>query len=116
MDGLMRRLYQACLNSLSGLTYAFRTQAAFRQDILLFAAGTTLAFIADVSNMHRILLVGSLFAILIVELLNTAIEITIDRISTEQHLLSKYAKDLGSAAVLITLAAAAFTWAMVFLG
>lgn len=111
----MPRLVNAFRHSLSGLTYAFRTQIAFRQDVLLFVAGSTIAFIADVSALHRIALVGSLVIVLIVELLNTAIEVTIDRISTENHLLSKHAKDLGSAAVLLTLLLAAFTWGIVFL-
>lgn len=111
----MRRLINAFGYSCCGLAYAFRTQAAFRQEILLLLVGTTLAFIADVSNLHRILLIGSLVLVLIVELINTAIETIIDRISTERHDLSKHAKNVGSAMVLVSLTLAAFTWAMVFL-
>jgi diacylglycerol kinase (ATP) len=112
----MQRLYKALCVSLSGFLHAARTQTAFRQELLLTAAGILIASIADVSNLQRLLLIGSLLLLLIVELLNTAIEVTINRIGAEIHPLSKQAKDLGSAAVFVTLLLTTFTWGMVFLG
>lgn len=112
----MRRLINAFFYSASGLSYAFRTQEAFRQEIVVLLVGTVIAFMADVSNLHRLLLIGSIVMLIIVELLNTAIEVTIDRISSDRHELSKYAKDLGSAAVLLTSLLTAATWATIFFG
>lgn len=111
----MRRLINAFRHSWDGLAYAFRTQAAFRQEILLLAVGSALAFMADVSALHRLALIGSLLLVLIAELINTAMETIIDRIGTERHPLSGHAKDIGSAIVLLSLGFAALTWALVFL-
>lgn len=109
----MHRLITAFRHSQRGLTYAIRTQAAIRQELLLLAIGVALAFMLDVAPLHRLLLIGSLLLVILVELINSAIEATIDRISTEPHPLAGAAKDMGSAAVLVALCIAALTWATV---
>lgn len=93
-----------------GVRAAFRNEAAFRQELLLVAVLMPLAFWPDVALVERLLMVSSLFLVLIVELLNSAIEAAIDRIGLESHELSGRAKDLGSAAVLVTLVWTGYVW------
>ena len=111
----LRRLYLAAVNSANGLRGAWRSQEAVRQEILLLAVAVPLAFWASGDTVERILLVASVVLVLLVELLNTAVEMTVDRIGLEHHELSGLAKDIGSAAVLISLFLAAFVWAMILL-
>ncbi len=108
----IRRLINAFFYSLSGLALAYRHESAFRQEVALAAALIPLACILQVDAIARVLLIGSVLLVLVVELLNSSIEAAIDRISLDTHRLSKRAKDLGSAAVLIALAALAVTWAL----
>ena len=109
------RLVHAFLNSCAGLADALRHESAFRQEILLAAILVPLAFVLPVSAIERALLVASVILVIIVELLNTGIEIAIDRISYERHSLSKRAKDMGSAAVLLSLVLLALVWAIIVL-
>ncbi|HEY8964081.1 MAG TPA: diacylglycerol kinase [Alphaproteobacteria bacterium] len=110
------RLKAALGNSWAGLCTTLRTEIAFRQEMLLACFFIPCALIMDVTLMQHIMLVFSIVLVLIVELLNTAIERVVDRISFDRHELSKEAKDIGSAAVLIALIFAAFTWiAILFL-
>jgi diacylglycerol kinase (ATP) len=109
------RIVQAFLNSLAGLGDAWRHESAFRQEILLAAVLVPAALAAPVTGPERALLVGSVLLVLVVELLNSSVEAAIDRISLERHSLSKRAKDLGSAAVLVTLVLLAAVWALVLL-
>lgn len=111
----IRRLILASGYSLAGLRSALRLDTAFRQETVLFAAGLVITSLLHITGVERALLIGSLFLVLIVELLNTAVECAIDRISHEIHPLSKRAKDLGSAAVFLALANAAFIWASIVL-
>lgn len=104
------RVVAALRHSWDGLLAAFRGEAAFRQEIALCAVLLPLAVWLPIGGLERLLLIGSLVAVLIVELLNSAVEAAIDRIGLERHPLSKNAKDLGSAAVLLTLLMAAATW------
>ncbi|WP_404473090.1 diacylglycerol kinase [Vreelandella venusta] len=98
--------------SWKGLKAAFRNETAFRQEVVITAILLPLAWwIADTS-ISWLLLVGSLFLVLIVELLNSAVENVVDRIGTEHHELSGRAKDIGSAAVMLSLIMAGLTWGL----
>lgn len=106
----LRRLFNAFLYSLSGLRLALVHESAFRQEVALAAVLIPLACIVDVTMVERLLLVCSALLVLVVELLNSSVEAAVDRIGFDTHRLSKRAKDLGSAAVLVTLAAVALVW------
>ena len=110
------RLRLATLNSMRGLRHCFQSEAAFRQEVWLAAVLVPAAICFGEDGVERALLVGSMLVVLIVELLNTGIEVVVDRIGTEHNHLSGFAKDLGSTAVLFSLALLAVTWALVLLG
>ena len=107
------RLIHAFFNSMAGLEDAFRHESAFRQEILLAIFLVPLACVAPVTNVERAMLIGAVMLVLIVELLNTGVEVAIDRISFDHHKLSKRAKDIGSAAVFVALLLAAMVWALI---
>ena len=107
------RLRLATLNSLRGLKHCYQSEAAFRQEVWLSLVLVPLAFWVGRTAVERVLLVGSMLCVLIVELLNTGIEVVVDRIGTEHHRLSGFAKDLGSTAVLFSLVLLVVTWALV---
>jgi len=107
----LRRIFNAFSYSIDGLRAAWCLEDAFRQEVLLACVLLPIACLVPVTNVERVLLIASVLFVLIVELLNTAIEAAIDRHSYEINPLAKQAKDFGSAAVLITLAIAAVTWA-----
>lgn len=109
----LRRVISATRNSIAGLAEAIRCEDAFRQELLLAAIFIPLALMVGRTGVERALLVGSVLLVLIVELLNSAVEATVDRISFENHRLAKRAKDIGSAAVLLTLVAAAAAWLLI---
>lgn len=98
-----------------GLRDAWRYEHAFRQELALVAASLPVIVLVPVSLLERVALGGTLILVLIVELLNSAIETVVDRISLDNHELSGRAKDLGSAAVMLSLALAAITWLAVLL-
>lgn len=106
----LRRIILAAGYSLAGLVAAWRHEAAFRQELLLALICVPLAFALPVDQVERVLMVSVIFLILIIELINSAIEAVIDRIGPEHHELSGRAKDLGSAAVLLSLLLAAYIW------
>ena len=110
--GLLRIL-KATGYSAQGLRAAFRHEAAFRQELLLIVAAIIMASLIANTLMHWLLLVGTGLLVLIVELLNSAIEAVVDRVGGEWHELSGRAKDMGSAAVLISLLLMAISWASV---
>ncbi len=110
------RLIKAFGYSWEGLCAAFRTESAFRVELICAAIMLPVSFFLHVSSGERALLIFSLFLVLIVELLNSAIETTVERISSERHPLSKRAKDIASAAVLVSLVNAAAVWAVVVFG
>ncbi len=109
----LKRLYFAAGYSIRGLRAAWRHESAFRQEMLLFAIGAPLGGWLAGSGVERALLIGSLLLVLLVELLNSAVEAAIDRIGDGDHPLSARAKDLGSAAVFLSLLCAAVVWALV---
>lgn len=108
-----RRLWLATQNSLRGLRNCYRSEAAFRQEVwcALFALPAAIWF--GQTGVERALLAGSVLLVMIVELLNTAVEVVVDRIGVERHQLSGFAKDLGSSAVLLALLTAVLTWGFV---
>ncbi|WP_312146117.1 MULTISPECIES: diacylglycerol kinase [Stutzerimonas stutzeri subgroup] len=109
----LRRVLRALGYSIAGIRAAIVGEAAFRQLLLLNAVLIPLAFTLDVSRIERLLLVIVPLLTLVVELVNSAIEAAIDRISLELHPLSKNAKDMGSAAQLLSLVMVAVTWLMI---
>lgn len=111
----LRRVWNAFHYSLAGLRAALRYEDAFRQEALLAALLIPLACWLPVSGAGRALLIGSVLLVLIVELLNSAVEAAVDRISLENHRLAKRAKDIGSAAVLLALLDVAAVWACILL-
>lgn len=112
----LRRLWNALHYSMAGFRAAYRHEDAFRTEVLLAVVLIPLALYLPASNVGRALMIGSVMLVLIVELLNSAVEATVDRISLEDHNLAKRAKDMGSAAVLITLVNLAVVWALVLAG
>ena len=112
----MRRVWSACHYSLAGLRAALTGEDAFRQEALIAAVLIPLAFWLPVSSTGRALMIASVLLVLIVELLNSAIEATVDRVSLDRHHLSKRAKDIGSAAVMLALINVVLVWLCVLLG
>ena len=112
--GLPRAL-NATRYSLAGLAAAARHEDAFRQELILVVLLAPLALWLGDTGVERALLIGSLILVLIVELLNSAVEATVDRISFENHRLAKRAKDIGSAAVMLSLANAGLIWLLIIL-
>ena len=110
-----RRVLNATRYSVSGLAAAARYEAAFRLELVAVAVLTPAALWLGDGGVERALLIGCLLLVLIVELVNSAIETTVDRISLENHRLAKRAKDIGSAAVMLSLANAAVVWLLVLL-
>jgi len=105
-----RHLMQSTRYSLKGLRAAFRHEAAFRQELLLCLMMLPLAGWVARTPVEWLLLVGSGVLVLVVELLNSALETVVDRIGPEHHVLSGRAKDIGSAAVMLSLIMAGLTW------
>ena len=112
----MRRVWNAMFYSFEGLTAAYRHEDAFRQEVLLALLLIPLAFFLPASGLGKALMIASVFLVLIVELLNSAVEATVDRVSLEQHRLAKRAKDIGSAAVMMSLANVVVVWLLVLFG
>jgi diacylglycerol kinase (ATP) len=112
----LKRILNATGYSFDGLSAAFKGEAAFRQLVLLNVILLPLAFVVDVSKGERALLVAVCLLALIVELLNSAVEAAIDRISLDLHPLSKNAKDMGSAAQFVSLTMIGVVWALILLG
>lgn len=107
------RLWNATFNSLAGLRAAWQHEDAFRMDTLLAVVLIPVALWAPVSAEGKALMVGSVLLVLIVELLNSAIEAAVDHTSLEIHPLAKRAKDVASAAVLISLLTVVAVWLLV---
>ncbi|HHF3094382.1 TPA: diacylglycerol kinase [Vibrio diabolicus] len=106
----LKRIVKATGYSIQGLKAAFKHEAAIRQELALLSIAVILAWLVDVGMVERILMIGVVVLVLIVELVNSAIEVVVDRIGIERHELSGRAKDIGSAAVMVALAFAGFTW------
>lgn len=104
------RVVQAFRHSLHGLASAWRTEGAFRQEVIAALVLFPTACLLPVGLLERALLIGSVVLVMVVELLNSSIEATVDRISVDRHPLSKHAKDVGSAAVLLAIAIPLLVW------
>jgi diacylglycerol kinase (ATP) len=109
----LRRLINAAGYSMSGLAAAARHEDAFRQELILAAVLVPLGLWLGADGVARALLVGSVLLVLIVELLNSAVEATVDRVSLDDHSLAKRAKDIGSAAVMVALVNVVVVWLLV---
>jgi diacylglycerol kinase (ATP) len=109
----LRRLLNATRYSAEGLGAAFRHEDAFRQEVLAAVVLIPLAIWLGNDGIERALMSFSVLLVLIVELLNSAVEATVDRISLENHRLAKRAKDIGSAAVMVTLTNVVLVWVLV---
>jgi len=110
------RLIKAAGYSISGLTAALRHEDAFRQEVVVAAILIPLALLVDVAGTAKALMIASMLLVLVVELLNSAIETAVDRVSLEHHELSGRAKDIGSAAVFLSIVNVAAVWLLVLLG
>ncbi len=113
LAGVLAHVGHAFLWSLAGLGAALRHETAFRLEVILFAVLAPLGIWLGQNGAERAVLIGSLLLVLVVELVNSAIEAAVDRISEERHPLSKRAKDLGSAAVFICLVNVPLVWALI---
>nr|WP_314264785.1 diacylglycerol kinase [uncultured Moellerella sp.] len=109
----LRRVINATGYSIKGLKAAWINEAAFRQESVAAIVAIAIAFYLDISGIERILLISSVVLVAIVELLNSAIEAVVDRIGIEHHELSGRAKDIGSAAVFVSIGLALFVWATI---
>jgi diacylglycerol kinase (ATP) len=110
------RAWYALLVSLDGLSAAFRHEDAFRQEVLLALVLIPLALYAPAPGIGKALMVASVLLVLVVELVNSSIEAVTDRISLEDHVLAKRAKDMGSAAVMLSLINVPVVWLLVLVG
>lgn len=110
------RIWNAVFYSMAGFTAAFKHEDAFRQEVILAAILIPLSFFLSVSNLGRALMIASVLLVLMVELLNSALEASVDRVSIENHPLAKRAKDIGSAAVFVALLNVGVVWGLVLLG
>jgi diacylglycerol kinase (ATP) len=110
------RVLRAMVASVNGLSGAFREEAAFRQELALALIVIPAGLWAGHSGVERALLIAPMLLILIVELLNSAIEATVDRIGLERHVLAGLAKDIGSAAVFMSFVLLVAMWLLVLLG
>ncbi|CAA2930811.1 diacylglycerol kinase [Arsenophonus endosymbiont of Bemisia tabaci] len=109
----LTRIIKATCYSLKGLRAAWKSEAAFRQEAIMVIIAIIVAFLLDVQWIEGLLLISSMVLIAIVKLLNSAIEAVVDRIGTELHELSAKAKNIGSAAVFISICLAIFIWSVV---
>ncbi len=109
------RVWNAFFYSVDGLKAAFQHEDAFRQELILTLVCTPLALWLEPTAAGRAMMIGALFLVLIVELINSAIEAVVDRVSPEKNHLAKRAKDIGSAAVLLSLFNAAVIWLLILL-
>lgn len=108
-----RRIVNAFSYSLAGLRAAWRHEAAFRQEVVLAGLLLPIAFAVPMPGVERALLAASVLLVLVVELLNSAVESVVDRISADHHPLAGRAKDIGSAAVFVALVLVVVVWACV---
>lgn len=106
----LTRVIKAAGYSAKGLKAAFKHEAAIRQELAMLVLAIALVCVFDLSAVERILMLGVVVLVFIVELINSAIEAVVDRIGVEHHELSGRAKDIGSAAVMVALFFAGFTW------
>lgn len=112
----LTHVWHATLTALAGLRAAWQYEDAFRQEVLIAVVAIPVALLLPVSYLGKTLLIASILLVLIVELLNSALEAAVDHTSLERHPLAKRAKDIASAAVLLSLVNAVMVWCLVLLG
>ncbi|WP_407334180.1 diacylglycerol kinase [Enterovibrio sp. 27052020O] len=112
--GILRIIY-ATKFSMRGFLSAWKHEAAFRQEVSMAVPLIILTFWLPVDKIQQLLMIGSLVLVIITELLNSAVEAVVDRVGSEWNELSGRAKDIGSAAVFVSLAFATFTWAWILI-
>jgi diacylglycerol kinase (ATP) len=112
----LQRLLNATRNSLHGLTRAWQSEAALRYEIYVLVLAIPAGWMLGKNAVERALMIGSALFVVVVEVLNTAIETLVDRIGREPHDLSGLAKDLGSASVLCAMSLATVVWAILLIG
>lgn len=110
-----KRLINACRFSVAGFKATWQHEEAFRQEVMLFVVTVPLAIWLGETAIEKVLLIGSIVLVMLVELLNSAVEAVVDRVGFEHHELSGRAKDIGSAAVMLSLVWAALTWALILI-
>ena len=111
----IKKLFSACIYSAQGLKACYKSEFAFRLEIWLAIVLIPIGYLLGESEVERVLLIVPIFIVLIVEMMNSAIEAVIDRISMEHHELSEFAKDVASAAVLLSLIIFLVTWSIILL-
>ncbi len=111
----VKRIFSAFFYSMDGFRAAWKYEHAFRQELMIAVPGIVIALLLPVSVLEKLALVGVLVLVLVVELINSAIETVVDRVSLDRNPLSKNAKDLGSAAVLLSFVFALVTWGAILL-
>lgn len=110
------RIWNAFKYSLAGFRAAYRHEDAFRQEVLLSCVLIPLALLGNHTGLEKAVLIAAMLLVVIVELINSAVEATVDRISLERHDLAKRAKDIGSACVLLSLINLAMVWGLIYFG
>lgn len=110
-----RQMWRALRYSLAGLRAAWRFESSFRLEAYLFVVLAPLGFLLGQNGVERALLVGTALLVLIVELLNGAVEAIVDKTTPEFHELAERAKDMGSAAVFLAMLGVVFTWSVILL-
>ena len=108
-----KRIFSAVFYSIDGFRAAWKHEHAFRQELMIAVAGIVIAVFLPVTSLERLALIAVLLLVLIIELLNSAIEAVVDRVSLDRNPLSKNAKDLGSAAVMLAFFLALATWGII---
>lgn len=109
----LKRFVNAIFFSFAGFKATWVHEEAFRQEVLAFIIAAPLAFWLTDNNIERVLLIASVVLVMVVELLNSAVEAVVDRIGVEYHELAGRAKDIGSAAVMLTIMLALATWLLI---
>ena len=109
----LKHVWHATLTALAGLRAAWQHEDAFRQEVLVAVVAISVALLLPVSIFGKALMIASILLVLIVELLNSALEAAVDHTSMEPHPLAKRAKDIGSAAVLLSIVNAVVVWGLV---
>jgi len=109
----LKRFINAIFFSIAGFKATWKHEEAFRQEVLTLIIAVPLAVWLTESNIERILLIGTVILVMIVELLNSAVEAVVDRVGVEYHELAGRAKDIGSAAVMLSIMLAIMTWSLI---
>lgn len=111
----LQRIYLASLNSLRAFRWLYNNESAFKQELMLLLVAIPISFLFDISFKEQVVLILAIIFIIFTEIFNTAIEAVVDRVGLDIHPLSGLAKDLGSAAVMISLIVAASIWLIILL-